>query len=190
MTTGSSAQALVYEETLPLRWQHRAARPSENEIHRLNDIALATLQAALAWDESPVAEAAEEGGLRAPELLRLELKLNLLLDLFGELLIRQGLVPDAIPVRLTPESLEWETTEPLASSDYLILSIYMLPGVPKPVDLPALIDTVQPSGGRYRIRSDFLTLAPPVRDYLEKLIFRFHRRRVAEVRRGRRMDSP
>jgi len=189
MTTGSNP-ALVYEETLPLRWQRLAARPSETEIHRLNDTALATLQAALAWDDPSGAEAAEEGGLRAQELLRLELKLNLLLELFGELLIRQGLVPEAIPVRLTPEGLDWETAEPPAPSDCLILSVYLLPGVPKSVDLPALTRTVQASDGRYRIHADFLAPAPSVRDYLEKLIFRFHRRRVAEVRRGRRTDPP
>jgi len=185
MTTGPSPPPLVYEETLPLRWQRLAARPSETEIHRLNDTALATLQVALAWDDSPSPEATEEGGQRAPELFRLELKLNLLLELFAELLSRQGLVPDAIPVRLTPEGLDWETAEPPAPSDYLVLSVYLLPGVPKPVNLPALTRSVQAMGGRYRVHADLLALSPHVQDYLEKLIFRFHRRRVAEARRGR-----
>jgi len=184
----SADNALVHVDTLPLSWQRLGAVPQPGELQRLNASALHVLQAALAWDELPAPDTEEEAGVPTQELLRLETKLNLVLELLSELVQQQGLMPRPVPVRLTAEGIEFETHDRLAPGDRLRLSVYLVAGTPKALTLPAVAQAVERRGDAYWVQARFVDLTAAVRDLLEKLLFRFHRRRVAQTRRAHQSD--
>jgi hypothetical protein len=184
----SADNALVHEDSLPVSWQGLGAAPHPGELQRLNASALHVLQAALAWDELPALDTEEEAGVPTQELLRLETKLNLVLELLSELVRQQGLMPRPVPVRVTAEGIGFETHDGLAPGDHLLLSIYLVAGTPKALTLPAVAQAVERQGDAYRVHARFVDLTAGVRDLLEKLLFRFHRRRVAETRRAHQSD--
>ncbi len=186
MTYDAEASSeLHYEDVLPIVWQGLAGPLSSHELWHVNQRALSLLQTVLAWGELGPPESADESQARAPELLRLESKLNLLLELVGEVLSRQEPVRPAVPVRLGSETVTWETAQTPAPSGQGLLTAYLLSGLPKGLTLPAVVEDVVPVDGGFRVMARLEGLAVPVQDYLEKLIFRHHRRRVAEARRGR-----
>jgi hypothetical protein len=184
----SADNALVHEDTLPVGWQRLGAAPHPGELHRLNASALHVLQAALAWDELPAPDTEEEAGVRTQELLRLETKLNLVLELLSELVQQQGLMPNPVPVRLSAEGIGFETHDRLAPGEHLRLGIYLVAGTPKALTLPAVVKAVERRGDAYWVQARFVDLTAAVRDLLERLLFRFHRRRVAQARRAHQPD--
>ena len=174
--------ALVFEQNLPLRWWQLPSRPDENELGRLHDAALRIVHVALAWDDAPpVQELQEEAAGRAYELV--EFKVNLLLELVSELLTREQPLPMPAPVQLTGEGLWWKTARPPGVSEILRVELYILPSIPKPLVLIAEVTSIERSDDLYRVHVRFVEIPDLLRDALEKMIFRHHRRLIAEARR-------
>ncbi len=179
---------LVYEQNLPLRWWQLPGCPEETELNRLNESALRILHVALAWNESlPAVEGQEEATARAYELV--EFKVNLLVELVSELLTRDQPLPIPASVELRSEGLWWKTARPPGFSEILRMELYILPCVPKPLALIAEVTSVERSDDLYRVHARFLCMTEQVRDALEKMIFRHHRRTVAEARRTASPDA-
>ncbi len=174
--------ALVYEQNLPLRWWQLPCLPEENELHRLNDAALRIVQVALAWEPTPQApEGHEEPGGRASELV--EFKVNLLLELVSELLTRDQPLPIPAAVELTGEGIWWKTARPPGESEILRVELYILPSIPKPLVLIGEVTSIERSDDLYRVHARFLDMPEQLHEAMQKMIFRHHRRLVAEARR-------
>ena len=174
--------ALVYEQNLPLRWWQLPCRPDENELNSLNDAALRIVQVALAWDPTPQApDAHEESGGRAYELV--EFKVNLLLELVSELLTRDQPLPIPAAVELTGEGIWWKTARPPGESEVLRIELYILPSVPKPLVLVGEVTSIERSDDLYRVHARFPDMPEQLREAMQKMIFRHHRRLVAGARR-------
>ncbi len=174
--------ALVYEQNLPLRWWQLPNCPDDNELSRLHDAALRIVHVALAWDETPLSnEASEESGGRQYELV--EFKVNLLLELVSELLTRDQPLPIPAAVQLTGEGLWWKTARPPGVSEILRMEPYILPSIPKPLVLIGEVTCIERSDDLYRVHARFLQMSELLQNAMEKMIFRHHRRLVAEARR-------
>lgn len=181
MTEGpdSLGTRLSLEDRLPLRWRPFDSTPAEllRQQHANDE----TLRVILSLDEHHV-EAGEDHAELAQDLARLETKINLILDLVGQVLSRQLDLPPALIVNLSSSALEWEVTAtPPPARQRVLLELYVCPRYPRPIFLPA---TVQESPAPGRSRASFDDLGEPVQDSLEKLIFRHHRRLIAASRRG------
>jgi hypothetical protein len=88
-------------------------------------------------------------------------------------------------VRLSGQWAEWADPDPPAPGDALLLALYLNPIVPDAVALPARVERVaEEPGGEARVRASFGAMPAPLRNALEKLIFRHHRRQVAEQRKA------
>lgn len=173
---------LVYEQNLPLRWWQLPSRPDENELSRLHDAALRIVHVALAWDGTPPAsEGQEEPGGRAYELV--EFKVNLLLELVSELLTRDQPLPIPAAVQLTGEGIWWKTARPPGVSEILRIELYILPSIPKPLVLIAEATSIERSDDLYRVHARFLEMPDLLQNAMGKMIFRHHRRLIAEARR-------
>jgi hypothetical protein len=185
MVEGPAAGSeLSWEDRLPLAWRPIPAA-SGNEIAHLYDAALTRLHAILSVGEALAADPTEEAAPRAQEWLRLEARLNLLLAMVGELLAAQRPAPAPRTVRLGGAWIEWEDPQPPAPGDALAIDLYLNPALPDAVTLPAVVRSVGGAGtGSAAVRATFPDLPPSVRNAIEKLIFRWHRRRVAEQRRA------
>lgn len=175
-TTDAFGSGLVLAEPLPLRWHVCESSCAAPHLQLSNEEILRVI---LSLDEHHV-EANDENPEMALELQRLESKINLVLELVSQVLVRQLQLPDAIPVRLAAHELEWETTTPPAIGSWLQLELFVCTRYPRPLVLSARVKDVAAG----RVRAEFDGLGESVQDLLERLIFRHHRRSIAASRRA------
>lgn len=175
---------LAYEDVLSVVWLSRPAGFNELAAQRLADRNMRLLQAYEALDEHGSAEKGDETAPHSAELARLDFKLNLLLDLVGQLLSASHPRPIALPVRFNSLGASWQPADRVPKvGDAGLLQVYLLDALVQPLTLPANVVTVAESG-HARVR--FESLSEPVADQIEKLVFRRHRRKIAGARGPRR----
>lgn len=177
-------QGLVYESRLPFAWKPLKDCPSEAQMLALNDHNETALRTILSLEEAG-GEHAEEGMGSTQDLVRIEAKINLMLNLVGQLLASQSAIPPKTSVRLGAESLEWSAPKVPDPGKWVLTEIYLHPSYPLPVRLVG--QTQAPAGALAAPAAavSFAGLSEPVLDALEKLIFRHHRRMIAQARARR-----
>lgn len=171
---------LVYEDWLRLRWAVRGPEdPSEMaRRHEANEEFLR----AMAVMETH-AELDEEHSSVAQALGRLELKVGLLTQVVGRVFARQLALPEPVPVRLTTRWLEWRGTPPLpALGADVVVELYLRPEYPFPLLLGGRVVELADDERTARIALE--GLGDALQGWLEKAIFRHHRRAIAQSRRS------
>jgi hypothetical protein len=128
-------------------------------------------------------ERPEEEGEYEAALIRLETKVDLLLDLFSRFGSEAEGMPAAAGVRLSAEGMEWcaEGVAPAVGQQGWI-RLYLEPRLPQAVQFPVRILAVETEAAQYKAVARFETLGEGVQNLLEKLIFRHHRRQIAQRR--------
>ncbi len=180
----------IFEDRIPVRWRPLVSPPGEREVLQHLEPNLTVLQVACAMGDTVSPETLDERQGLGADLARLETKLNLLLDMTGALLSRDGLLPEPVAVELTSRAIHWQTDRSPEPSEFLEIALYPCSGLPKPVILVAVAHEVQPMETGFRVGAEWFDLAPVLSDALEKMIFRNHRRRIALARRGHtQLDS-
>lgn len=111
------------------------------------------------------------------ELRRQELKINLLLDMVGELLAKQKQLPAPVKLNLTSLGMEWpNNAAKFKVGEKLAIALYISPPTPKEL---RLYGEVVAGEGDETTAIHFVGLNQSVKDWLEKFIFRHHRRTIA-----------
>jgi hypothetical protein len=176
---------IAYRDRIPLAWEPREADPEPARLDRANAAGLTLAQGALQWAEQPAAERAEEAGPMQQELARLEGKVNLLLEMVARLVERDLARPPAMPVALGTETLVWdEAATPPAEGQRLWVSLYLLPELPRPLELAARVEAVTEGEGAPRVTARLEGTSEALRDAIAKLAFRQHRRGIARNRKA------
>lgn len=179
-------QGVLYETRVPLSWKPIKQQPDEHQQLALNDHNDTVLRTVLALEEVG-SEHAEEGSGSVQDMVRIEAKVNLVLNLVGQLLAAQSAIPPKASVCLGAEFLEWSAPSVPEPGQWVLLELYLHPSYPRPL---RMVGQIQEPTGRVSAPAAALTFAgmsEPVRDALEKLIFRHHRRAIAQTR-ARRTD--
>lgn len=182
--TDSEGPGLVYEDALPLTWENLAEHSiAAGQMASLNTANAETLRAILSIEHSISEHAEHESGVNA-ELSRLELKIDLLTYLVAQLAARESPLPPALPTRLSGGGIEWTGKHPTpAPGATILVTLYLSQKYPKPVHLQARVSAVEAqTGGTAEVRADFTGLTERVRDDLERLVFLYDRRRIAQSR--------
>ncbi len=176
-------QGLYYESHVSLVCQVVASLPGDNELVSINENNSRFLKALAALsDVAP--EAGEEIPQTAAELQRLDLKLNLLLEIVGQLLANQRTLPAPTQVRLGHMGIEWVAQDCPPSGAQVCIEVYLRSELPSPLKfhgVAVLVDAEHGSesaGQRVQVR--FVGLNSALQDDLEKFIFRRHRRSIAQ----------
>jgi hypothetical protein len=171
------SQRVTYEDRLPLAVQPGtdvAAREllDERNCHVLDS--LATLD-----ERRP--DSGDENAAVLQELARLDGKLNVLMDIVGRLLVPDHALPPRQLLRLNGLGAELPAAvlPPAAQRDDLLLSIHFEACRALPLVLPVKFEQAFASE---HVFVTFPALRPAVMERLEKLVFRQHRRKVAESR--------
>lgn len=171
MTTPAGIE---YHAYLPLAWQDSTA-PSPQQIAdwmRDNVIALQAIDAL----ESHTNQAHDRDADRPSGVdhssARLEAKMDLLLQWVGKLLLAQQPLPPATEFILGPEVVAWKCPVALKPGSQGVLSLYLAPKVPTPLMLPVEIITCIDGQARAKL----LHLTADVQDWLDRTLFRYHRR--------------
>lgn len=176
---------LAYEDLLPLRW---LPLPEE----RLDSVFLAScaernlklLQAIAALEEHGQPEKSDENAPSHADIVRLDMKINLLLELVGQLLAANQSRPDKLSIRFNAHGAIWRHAQPApAIGSSGVLEIYLRESIVEPLQLVGHISAVSPDG---KAKANFMHPGDTVADLIEKLAFRRHRRQVAGVRNPKR----
>lgn len=170
---------LVWEDRLPWRWIPLQTAPEDALLARVdaaNEALLRTLTVMEETGRTPEEPAAETP---AQELLRLERKLDILLDLVAELLRRDLELPEPQPLRLTAEGAELPRPVQAPAEGWGVLELFPSAHLPRALSLYATVVSDAPPG---RLRVRFQGLGMGAREALERHIFRRHRRAVARAR--------
>jgi hypothetical protein len=169
---------LAYEELLPVLWRPLGEPVSDMAAQQLAEANLRVLQACDALEEHGKTEKPDDESPHSADIMRLDFKLNLLLDLVGQLLAASQPRARPVPIRFNAMGATWQAASTLAPGAHGILEITLKDLIVQPLHLPAeIVGTTQ---GETRAR--FHALGETVADHIEKLVFRRHRRKIAGSR--------
>jgi hypothetical protein len=175
---------LAYEDVLPVAWKPLLEPPDNIAIASITDRNVKLLQACAAIEEHGPIEKQDKESPNAADLLRLEVKMNLLLDLVGQILVANQPRPRPVSVRFNALGGIWKAvgTQPVMGTQGM-LEIYLRDCLATPLSLLARITSITPDG---QVKARFVPPGEQIADLIEKLAFRRHRRQVAGVRQPRR----
>lgn len=174
---------LAYEDLLPVRWCPTTETVSEvAAAQHLVERNLRVLQGCDALEEHGQIEKSDDESPHSADLMRLDFKLNLLLDLAGQLLAQSQPRVRPVHIRFNAMGATFESDEVIAPGSHGILEITLREIIVQPLRLPSEV-VAGASAGETRVR--FLWLGETVADHIEKLVFRRHRRKIAGSRQHR-----
>ena len=170
---------IAYEDLLPVRWQALPEPVSDLQAQQFAERNQRVLQACGALEEQGRTEKADEQSPHSADLMRLDLKLNLLLDVVGQLLAASQQRATPVRIRFNAMGANFAWAQPIPVGALGILEVTLRDIVVQPLNLPAEVVSGAPAG---QVRVRFVALGETVADHIEKLVFRRHRRRIAGAR--------
>lgn len=177
-------KGLIYQDTLPLTWSVVDSLPDEGELVNINEANESFLKLfSTLEDYHPMRQERDESMSEIyHELTKIDLKMNLMLEMIGQALNRKVSQPKRIDIRLGPEGLEWTCDPPPVRDSLIKLELFLFPRYPRPVELQGKVVKVISEGSTSKATVSFRGLSVAVQDWIEKIIFRHHRRSIANVR--------
>jgi hypothetical protein len=177
-------EELAYEDVLPVAWRPLPEPFDPVIVGSFSDRNLRVLQAVAALDEHGQIEKPDDNAPHAADIQRLEMKMNLLLDMVGALLIASRPRPRAAAVRFNALGGVFQGASPFPPlGNQGVLEVYLRDSVADPLRLFGRIASVSPDG---KVKVRFVPPGEHISDLLEKLAFRKHRRQVAGVRQPKK----
>lgn len=137
--------------------------------------ALATLDTLAGERDAEIAEETEK------RLDRLEAKVDLALALLAQLVAREQPHPRACPAKVSASAIEWHSVAapPLGNA---VIQLHIDARLPQALQLPAHIVQVTPDNGEHHVRAELCELDEDCREWLERAVFRRHRRAIQATR--------
>ncbi len=168
------------DDELGLAWRPVEQLPDEAVRARTNARNETVLRALAMLEER---DASQQDDAERAELHRLEGKLDLVLELMSELVReRQGAVAPW-SVRFNARGLCWDCDEAVPVVGALLaVDCYVLPPWPLPLRLYCRVAQVEAGARLSRVCAEIEGLNRAVTDWLGKLVFRRHRRTIAQRR--------
>ena len=103
---------------------------------------------------------------------RVEAKVDLLLQLVGELMRKQQPSLPSVEVMLAAHEVIWDAAAPIAAGSEGVLTLFLSPRLHWPLTLPVHITGAQGT----KVRAKLIHLSEDVQEWLERTLFRYHRR--------------
>jgi hypothetical protein len=180
-TDKKSEGGLAYSDNISIAWRKVEHPLDQKHLAMVNASNEEFLRAVSVIGDAGGQKEPQEsaaGGLVAQEVARLDLKVNLLLDLVGTLIYHQLDIPDTSPVRVSAGGVVWKGSVPEPGTT-VYLELYIQRGLPKPLCCYGKVvsSAEEYAAGTGKVR--FTGLTGAAKSWLEKLIFRHHRREVA-----------
>lgn len=181
---GNLGNALIYEDYVPLFAislspdDPRLMSPHQFELQNLNTLKM------LWYMQENFHDLPEQYHDLEPAFQRLDNKIDMLLQMAGQLLGQSQQLPPTTRIRLNSASLSWLSSTGAEVGSIWLVQAYVLSSVPIPLSLLGEITAVHPEAGQYWNEMALQSLGGPAVDLLDKIIFRAHRRAVAQQRRS------
>lgn len=178
MTGNSEKSGLSFRDNISLAWKAVDYEPDAQHLALVSESNEAFLKAVAAIGE-PSPEVGEDSPGIWQEVARLDLKLNLLLNLVSQLVYSQLDVPDVTEVTVSGNGITWTADPAPTPGSVLFLEVYIQRGTPKPLCFYGRVVSDDKDLAAGVARVEYLGLSDATHGWLEKLIFRHHRRQVA-----------
>jgi hypothetical protein len=176
---------IVFHGDLPITWQPVEHDPSRAKLAELNESNGSLLRLFSVLDEH-LSETPDGNPEIQQAFARLDAKLNLVLDLVGEVLARQLQLPSPHQIALSELGVHWLEPKPEAlparAGQKAYIDLYLKPAFPRPLKFFAQLGVSGRTEKGLRFSAKFLGVGEEVQDGLAKLIFRQHRRMIASQR--------
>lgn len=177
-------QELAYADILPVAFRPLQGPLDDVQAASIASRNLRTLLACAALEEHGQHDKQADDSPHSADIQRIDLKVNLLLDMVGALLAASQSRPAAVPARFNPHGIVWEGAEaPPPAGAYGLVEIHLKDCLAQPL---ALAGTVADGPLDRHVHVRFDAIQDQVADQLERLVFRRHRRQVAGGRTQRR----
>lgn len=171
---------LSWEGALPLDWRELDRLPERGQLARSDERNTALLNALTLIEEGSARQSEEPSPLIA-QMERLEAKFDLVLTLLTEALLPESVVPGPVPMRISSRGIAFEAARQVEPGAVVELSIHFSASLPRPVVLYGVVVEPLP-GEESHVSVEFRQLDPGVKERLERLVFRRHRRSIAQQR--------
>ncbi len=113
----------------------------------------------------------------------LEARVDLCLTLLGNILARDTPIPPAVEVFLSGEGATWLHATPLLPGISGTFAVYPSLRIPQALLLPAHVIQCRAVADQWQVTVRFDALATDLQDWLDKMVFRYHRRQISQLRR-------
>ncbi len=174
---------LAYIDCLPVSFAAGKDAPDAAARASMAEHNLRLLLASAALEEHGQLDKTDDNSPNSADLLRMEQKVNLLLDVVGYLLSASQSRPEPTPIRLNALGAVWEAGAATPAEGATgVLNVYLRDCLVQPLQLLAKAVTVKDG----ETHLEFEHLPDSVAHHLEKLVFRRHRRQIAGTRQARR----
>ena len=180
------SEGLSFEDHLPCEIESRVELPSLAERVRLNDRNFSLLKTHALEDYQRRDIDYELEGI-ASEIERIDQKMNLITELLCDLLSAEAQIPTPRPLAISMAGLQLRpaTGEVYHEGDWVILNLFLIQGVPRPLKLVATVVPTHdkalaaPESSTQPLTFSFVDLSDGASSLLGRLVFRHHRREVA-----------
>ncbi len=180
--TNPLADSLVYAAFMPLSWSVREEGDHESYYIRAAEHNEHILRCTNLLAEQP-RDKVEEEGESDSALMRLEAKVNLLLEMVSKLDQRINQIPDRSEIKLASAGIEWICGDsPPAIGSSIWIKLHIDHRIPEAMNIPARVITVREEPGGAAVGARYESIGEVVQEQMEKMIFRHHRRMIAQSR--------
>jgi hypothetical protein len=181
----SPPAGLTFTDNIGIDWKPVDTPPDEAHLAIVNESNESFLKAvsaigAFSGDGTLSGDASEDDVIMSQEIVRLDLKINLLLDLVSQLIYKQLDIPERKRVTVSSNDIEWDEGGQLPiPGSTVFVQLYIQHGTPKPLCFYGQMISSQDDCDAGCARVIYLGLSGAAQSWLDKLIFRHHRREVA-----------
>jgi hypothetical protein len=163
---------ITYQASLPLSWRKEPA-PSVSMLTAWRYSNISLLRGLATLEAAPMDRDHEADTHLAKALERLENKLDIALTMLAHVTMRNIEMPAPQPVSLGARNVGWLSDQSLpASGDHVLISLYLSPRLPEPLQLHARI--ISSAGGR--CVAALMDEDPEFEEWMTRTLFRYHRR--------------
>lgn len=169
---------LGFTDNISIAWKKVDSRPDDTHLALINESNESFLRAVSAIGEFSPENPDDDAGI-SQEIVRLDLKVNILLDLVSQLIYKQLEIPEMSLVTISSSEVEWRDENIPEPGQMVFVEVYVQRGTPKPLCFYGQVvsNEREYQSGCARVR--YFGLSGSAQSWLDKLIFRHHRRAVA-----------
>lgn len=181
---GDTSGGLSFTDNISVSWSPVDLAPDDAQLAKVNESNETFLRAVSALG-SLGSESFEEDQAVSAEIARLDMKVDMLLDLVSQLIYAQLEIPPRTQVTISSEELQWNTNDFPPPGEQVFMQVYVQHGTPKPLCFYGQIISTAQDHDVGIAKVNYVGLSDSARRWLEKLIFRHHRREIAYARQKR-----
>ena len=128
-------------------------------------------------------EAPDENAELSQDLQRMDFKINIILEMLGQLVSQNIEIPVSTDIKLGPKAIQWlALTSPPELGQTMQIKIYLDIRFPFPFVMFGSVTSVIPAETGYCVVMKTVPINPYSLELLEKYIFRCHRRQIARMK--------